>query len=186
MENGSKKELAISKDNSIIFSRQELFQICVKETNMEKTFEDQFMELQADMVSVCLEYIGRNAKTIYIYCSYESNMYSFDVFYEVNNVIIHSHKVNDIITDESKKIDTSPNRQGQVLDIGIDDLEKIHKLCIANNRDMPTEFKLVYDVEHNNLNTNYKYELQYSNTDDLQPDFIFEKWYEEVKHNVEG
>ena len=33
---------------------------------MPKTFEDEFMEAQADMVSICLEYVEDDAEKIYI------------------------------------------------------------------------------------------------------------------------
>ena len=33
---------------------------------MEKTFEDYFTEYQADMVSICLEYVDWHADVIYI------------------------------------------------------------------------------------------------------------------------
>jgi hypothetical protein len=36
---------------------------------MEKIFEDYFSELQADMVSICLEYVEDRAEKVYIYCS---------------------------------------------------------------------------------------------------------------------
>lgn len=49
---------------------------------MTKTFEDYLSELQTDMVAICLEYVENQADAIYIYCSYEPDMYSFDVFYK--------------------------------------------------------------------------------------------------------
>ena len=43
---------------------------------MEKMFEDYFSEIQADMVSICLEYVEKRAEKIYIYCSFENGMIS--------------------------------------------------------------------------------------------------------------
>ena len=40
---------------------------------MDKVFEDYFSELQADMVSICMEYVEKRAERIYIYCSFEDN-----------------------------------------------------------------------------------------------------------------
>lgn len=36
---------------------------------MTKIFEDFFSEYQADMVSICLEYVNEKADTVYIYCA---------------------------------------------------------------------------------------------------------------------
>ena len=43
---------------------------------MDKVFEDYFSELQADMVSICMEYVEKRAERIYIYCSFEDNVIS--------------------------------------------------------------------------------------------------------------
>ena len=48
---------------------------------MGKIFEDYFSEYQADMVSICLEYVDWRADAIYIYCSYESNTIYGDCFF---------------------------------------------------------------------------------------------------------
>ncbi len=37
--------------------------------DMKKVFEDMFSELQADMVSICMEYVEEKAEKIFIYCS---------------------------------------------------------------------------------------------------------------------
>ena len=48
---------------------------------MGKMFEDYFSEIQADIVSICLEYVGKRAEKIYIYCSFEDGMISSGFFY---------------------------------------------------------------------------------------------------------
>jgi cell fate regulator YaaT (PSP1 superfamily) len=47
---------------------------------MTKVFEDYFSELQADMVSICLEYVSNKADMIFIYASNEFGQFSSDVF----------------------------------------------------------------------------------------------------------
>ena len=54
---------------------------------MGKMFEDYFSEIQADMVSICLEYVEKRAEKIYIYCSFEDGMISSGFFYKVNSKI---------------------------------------------------------------------------------------------------
>ena len=49
----------------------------------EKIFEDYFTEVQADMVSICLEYVENKADKIYIYASFEANVMTPDYFYVV-------------------------------------------------------------------------------------------------------
>lgn len=142
---------------------------------MAKIFEDYFSELQADMVSICLEYVDSKADNIYIYCSYEANTYSFNVFYNINGQILQKHELNQI----NDEYDISINRQETLLDIGLQDLKKINEYCILYKKEMPTEMKIYYDVKNNSLQAKYKYELMYSNDTQLLPDHIFNAWIKE-------
>ena len=148
-------------------------------------FEDYFSELQTDMVAICLEYVENNADDIYIYCSYEPKMYVFDVFYRINGQIVHKNQLNNARKDSNDQhefvYDVSKERQKALLKIGNENLKLIHKKCEEFNRKMPTEIKMNYNVKQNKLNATYKYELVYSNDEELLPDDIFDAWYEEVK-----
>lgn len=155
---------------------------------MSKVFEDYLSELQADMVAICLEYVGNEAEDIYIYCSYEPEMYVFDVFFKINGQFVFKHNLNDAVSDtsvigkERLIYDTSEQRQEAVLDIGLENLEKIHEKCKEYGREMPTEIKLHYNVKQNSLKGKYSYDLVYSNDEELLPDDILNLWFEEVKN----
>ena len=84
---------------------------------MSKVFEDYFSELQADMVSICLEYVEKKADKLYIYCSFEEMAISCDFFYCINDSVVRKHKINDVISDKSFRYDTSVARQTAVMDI---------------------------------------------------------------------
>ncbi|WP_240456681.1 DUF600 domain-containing protein [Virgibacillus halodenitrificans] len=153
-----------------------------------KVFEDYFSELQADMVAICLEYVENKAEDTYIYCSYEPEMYAFDVFFKINSQLVFKHNLNDAV-DSTTKIgnkaliyDTSEQRQEAVLDIGIENLEKIREKCKEYGKEMPTEIKLYYNVKQNSLKGKYRYDLVYSHDEELLPDDIFNSWFEEVKN----
>lgn len=151
---------------------------------MSKVFEDYFSELQADIVSICLEYVNNRADVIYIYASYELGEYGVDVFYKINNCVVQKHKVNDALQcfeeDPELLYDVSRDRQIAMLDIGNEDLLKINDLCKEFNKEMPTEMKLVYDVANNKLDATYSYDLKYSNDPEKISDHIFDEWFEEM------
>ena len=149
---------------------------------MNKVFEDYFSELQVDMVSICLEYVEKKADRIYIYCSFEEMAIFCDFFYCINDSVVRKHKLNDVISNESFRYDTSVARQIAVMDIIIEDIEKIYKLCNEYKREMPTEIKLIYDVNENTLNANYKYDLVHSNDEYKTADDIAMEWFEEIKN----
>ena len=143
-------------------------------------FEDYFSELQTDMVSICLEYVSNKADIIYIYGSCEGQIISCDHFYKINGQIVQCHKLNDIDLGNGFKYDVSSSRQDKVLTILIEDIEKIENLCKEYKRDMPTEFKLIYDVKDNRLNANHRYDLIYTNDPVKTADDVAEEWFEEI------
>lgn len=148
---------------------------------MGKAFEDYLNELQADMISICLEYAAGKVDNIYVYCSFEEMVISCDFFYCINGNIVRKHKLNDAISNESFRYDTSVARQEAALDIITDDIKSIYKLCKEHKKEMPTEIKLIYDATKNSVKADYKYDLVY--TEDLKKtaDDIVMEWLEEVK-----
>lgn len=154
---------------------------------MGKIFEDYFSEYQADMVSICLEYVDSHADVIYIYCSYESNTIYGDCFFEITKKVVKKHQLNDIKgKEEGFEYDVSEERQRGLLDIISEDIEKIYTLCMKYGKDMPTEMKLVYDVKKNSLKADYCYENLWTDSETKLGLHICEEWFEEVKKKEEG
>lgn len=143
---------------------------------MTKVFEDYFSELQADMVSICLEYVENEGGNIYIYCSSENNVYSVGYFYKIKGKIKERHK----IKEELPNADVSINRQKKVMEILMDDLEQIEEVCKQFDKPMPTEMKLIYDIKNNSLDASYQYDLVYSEDSDKTADDVEEEWFEEI------
>jgi hypothetical protein len=150
---------------------------------MAKVFEDYFSEFQTDMVSICMAYVENVADKIYIHCSYEAGVISSNYFYCINGQVKKKHKINEC---GSIQYDVSPARQEKVLDILIEDIKKIKNLCEEYKREMPTEMKLIYDVQTRKFNAEYSYELMYSNNPVKTADDIAYEWLEEVKKVIES
>jgi len=59
---------------------------------MKKTkFDQEFQRLTTEMVEVGFEYIGRNKEevdNVYIYASMEDEMYFYNLFYKINNIVV--------------------------------------------------------------------------------------------------
>ncbi|UYW68127.1 immunity protein YezG family protein [Bacillus cereus] len=148
-----------------------------------KEFEDKFSELQADMISICMEYVEDRADKVYVYASREEGIISGSFFYCINNKYVERHKVNDALEDEDERYDVSTKRQSMVLRILCEDIEKIEELCKEYERDMPTEMKLIYDVHSSKFKAQYKYDLVYTNDEVKTASHIADEWFEEVKNN---
>ncbi len=76
--------------------------------------------------------------------------------------------------------DTSIQRQKMCMDILVDDMKQLISSCQKHGREIPTEIKLTYDINSNNLNANYQYEPIYSQYYDKTSDDIYEEWFKEV------
>ena len=141
-------------------------------------FEDKFMEVQASMVSLALEYVQDQAEKVYIYCISEEALLSFDVFYKIKGVFVKLHRVNTVL---DTKVDTSKNMMVAVHRFGLEDIQTMLNICQEYGREHPTEMWLVYDVQKNRLESRYSYEGRYDKDEELLPSLEFEKWFEEVQ-----
>ncbi|MFB5198001.1 DUF600 domain-containing protein [Neobacillus sp. KR4-4] len=148
-----------------------------------KEFEDRFSELQADMISICMEYVEDRADKVYVYASREEGVISSSFFYLINNKYVEPYKLNDALVNGEERYDVSPERGFMVLDILNENIEKIEVLCKEYERDIPTEMKLIYDVKSGSFKAEYKYDLVYTNDDIKTADHIADEWFEEVKKN---
>lgn len=147
------------------------------------TFEDKFMDIQANMISLSLEYVENQADKIYIYCISEKDLIKFDLFYKILNKYVQIHQVNKI--DSIKKVDDSREMQRALLTFGNQAIEELIALCKEYGREHPTEMWLIYDVKKNSLDAQYSYEARYEKDDELllSTNKEFEKWFEEIKEN---
>lgn len=147
---------------------------------MSKVFEDYFSEIQTDMVSICLEYVEERAEKIYIYCSFEEGIVSSDYFYNINGKVVERHKLNDMLSSGENNYDVSVQRQSGVVKILNMDIKSVINLCKEYNREIPTEMKLIYNIEENRLKAEYKYELVYSDDPVKTADDVAMEWFEEI------
>ncbi len=101
----------------------------------------------------------------------------------INDKYVEPHKLNDALENEEERYDVSTERNFTVLDILNEDIGKIKALCKEYKRDMPTEMKLMYDVQSGNFKAEYKYDLVYTNDEIKTATHIFNEWFEEIKNN---
>lgn len=113
---------------------------------IDKVFEDEFMEVQSGLISLCLEFVKNAVDKIYAYCSIEADSSSFNAFFEVNGQI---KSTNDIEAEQRMIF--------KFLNTGLLDLEDIREICQKHNKPTPTEMKLYYDVNSGKFNADYKY-----------------------------
>ena len=137
---------------------------------MNKVFEDEFMDVQASIISLCLELTEKKVDKIYAYCSNEKYCLMFNAFFVVNG---------EVKTTEQLKI--PDDLTFQFLKLGCEDLERLNAVCKKHNMPAPTELKLYYDVTSRKFNADYKYEEVCSANTGKDSVDVFLEWSAEVK-----
>lgn len=137
---------------------------------MKKVFEDEFMDLQSEFISLCLELTGKTVDNIYIYISIEEKSKMFNAFFRVGNELKSLNQLN-----------INNSLIMQFLKLGTEDIEKIKKLCNDYNMPIPSELKMYYNVNTGKYNVDYKYESICSTKTGISAGEIFMNWFMENK-----
>ena len=137
---------------------------------MSKIYEDEFMEIQSGIISLCLELVENKADMVYAYGSIEEKSTSFNAFFEINGEIRTLNELN---------IET--NLIWEFMDLGISDLKKLRELCKSYDQPAPTELKMIYDVDTGKYDADYQYDEISSAKTGIDSSQIFSEWINEVK-----
>ena len=101
---------------------------------MGKVFEDEFMELQTGLISLCLELARGKVDKVFAYCSNEKKTKSFNAFFEVDGSI-----------KTTNQLDVPGDLIDQFLKLGTGDVMNLDAIGKKHHRPVPTEMKL-YDI----------------------------------------
>ena len=137
---------------------------------MGKIFEDEFMDLQAEYVSLCLELFEDRADEIYIYVANEEDVRSFNAFCKVGGEVKMLHEMS-----------IEPPMAFKFLRIGTNDAKRFSILCDKYNMPVPRELKMHYYVRTGKFEAKYKYEPVCSSKMEADSQDIFDDWVQEIK-----
>lgn len=137
---------------------------------MSRVFEDEFMDLQTGLISLCLEVTQGKVDKVFAYGSNEKKSTMFNAFFEVNGEI-----------KTLNMLGVSQELAFQFLGVGIEDLEKLDAIGAKYNRPVPTELKLYYDVRARKFKSEYKYEEVCSARTGKSAGEVFNEWLAEMR-----
>lgn len=138
--------------------------------NMSKKFEDEFMDVQSELISLCLEVTERKIDELYVYCSIEQKSKMFNAFCSINGEI---RTLNQLGINNALLM--------QFLKLGTSDLEKVKNVCINYNMQVPTEMKLYYNVKTGKYDAQYQYDEVCSAKTGKSAGEVFLEWISEIK-----
>lgn len=141
---------------------------------MKTGFEDRFMEIQSDFISLCLELTHGMVDKIFAYASIEKSSTMFNAFFEKDGNIVSLYQI-------EKMLNISDKTSWDFLKIGTKDLQKVKELCEEYETPTPTEIKMYYDVGTHKYNAECKYEEICSSRTGLSAGNVFDAWFEEMK-----
>lgn len=140
---------------------------------MGKVFEDEFMEIQSGLISLCLEVVekvGQRVSKVYAYCSNEAKSKMFNAFFDVNGEI-----------KTLNQLGVAADLAFQFLKLGTQDLEELDNICAKYNMARPTEIKMCYDVETGEFEAQCKYEEVCTPNTGVAGAQVFMEWLSEIK-----
>lgn len=140
---------------------------------MEMIFEDAFMDAQASMVSLCVEFLdstNNRVDKIYIYTNCDECSFFFNVFFEKDN---QTYGTGDLFNKEDVK---------DLINYGNEDLFALFNVCKNYNRQCPYQMKLVYDTHSHQFDADYRYEE--FNDDEDGPTFQFINWRKAINKQL--
>lgn len=144
-----------------------------EEIAMIKGFEDAFTDIQADYISLCMEYleIGNiDANVVYVYLYQTEHIQMFNAFFKVGTAVITAGEVG---SEELTK---------QFFDVGTEDIERLIEVCNKYEHPCPNELKLICNVQTGSFDADYKYEENPDNGN-ITPEEVFLNWISEAKSN---
>lgn len=131
-------------------------------------FEDDFMDLQSSLISLCLEVAGQKVDKVYVYCSIEKKSKMFNAFFVINNKL---KMLNQLGINKALIM--------QFLKLGANYLEKVKNICINYDMPIPTEMKMYYDAKTGKYDAQYKYEEICSEKTGKNAGEVFLDWVSE-------
>ncbi len=137
---------------------------------MKENFEEQFMDIQAGLISLCLEVTNNEVDKVFAYASIEKKTRMFNAFFEKDGEIL---TINQLGVDEKTAF--------RFLRLGTSDLVKIRELCEENETETPSQIKMYYDCKTGKYDADYKYGEICTPETGLESGAVFMQWYQEVK-----
>lgn len=136
---------------------------------MQKNFEEEFMDIQSGLISLCLEAVKGKADKVYAYVSNEAKSRAFNAFFESKSKIKSAEKM------------MGRGVLKEFFHIGLEDIERMNQLCDTYGMKRPTELKMIYDVKSGKYQADYQYDEVCSAKTELVAHEVFLAWMDEVK-----
>lgn len=90
-----------------------------------------------------------------------------EVFFEKNNVRLKGSQIEEATEKGKKELIHSINEK----------VKEFSAFCQSNKQNIPTEIKLMYEIDTKRLSSDFNYDLQYINTETSVVQDVFDEWF---------
>jgi hypothetical protein len=140
---------------------------------MANNFETGIGDINADMVSICLEYCENKAEEIFIHVIYEQDNIFPNFFFKMDGAMYKKGNLGAGIGAVAFP------RQKTAMSIITENYKKMIALCEENKQPVPTEMRLVYNTLNGDARANYRYDS--ITTDKMTAVDVTGKWFSSIK-----
>lgn len=134
-------------------------------------FEDEFMDKQAEIISMYNDEVNDNVKYIYLFIYGDDSQFMMASAYKVNDRVVGNLEAG--VSDE---------RDDEIYDVICEEifpeLQEIHK---KYNMPMPVEFKLMYNTVSGSFDAEYRYEKDIEAEEDYNCGITAQDWINSLR-----
>ena len=134
-------------------------------------FEEEFMEIQSEIISLCVEYSKELASHIFIYCYMNGENYLFNAIFRIGKE-----------TWNAEELEYPEEMLVKFRTLIQNETSRLPVLFEQYKREAPIQYKIHFKSKGNKieLDLKYKKELDLS----MNPQVIFDKWLQAVKKKI--
>ena len=134
-------------------------------------FEQEFMEIQSEIISLCVEYSHGLASHIFVYCYMNGDDHYFNAFFRIRK---ETWSVEELEYPEEVAAEFRSLIQNET--------SKLPLLFDQYKREAPVQYKIHFKTKGNKLESDLKYkkEMDFS----MDPQVAFDKWHQSMKRKI--
>ena len=141
-------------------------------------FHEEVFNAVGDIVHECYNYLSKeeadDLEVIYAIGNLEKNLFQFKPFYQIKNRLLFHTQLNNKDTYES---------QIKIQQLGTEFLVELEEIFDSFDQKSPTQIKIQYYSNEEKVEYQFEYNLLWSNTDDIFPNTLEKRYFNEINKN---
>ena len=134
-------------------------------------FEPEFMDIQSEIISLCVEYSHELASHIFVYCYMYGENYFFNAIFRIGKA-----------TWNVEELEYPEEVAAEFRSLIQNETSKLPLLFEQYKRETPIQYKIHFQAKGNKIDLDLKYKKEMNLS--MNPQEIFDKWRQSVKRKI--